>query len=132
LSRFCLHLCPGSDYFPAKTTLAKIVNLRRVATRNPLILLMTHIRNMAFADLGQVSGVLSKAFSRARAEEGYKSTYIPPEGWGIDPSKAKEHHEKNADILIEKALKEAHIEKPVLIKAQKQVDYVPDWKEELV
>jgi N6-L-threonylcarbamoyladenine synthase len=44
-----------------------------------------------------------------------KSTYIPPAGWGIDPSKAKEHHIKIADHLIEKALKEAHIEKPDLI-----------------
>jgi len=39
---------------------------------------MMHIRNMAFSDLAQASGILSKAFSKARAEEGYKSTYIPP------------------------------------------------------
>ena len=44
-----------------------------------------------------------------------KSTYVPPEGWGIDPTKAKEHHEKVADELVEKALREAHIEKPDLI-----------------
>ena len=44
-----------------------------------------------------------------------KDTYIPPKGWGIDPSKAKEHHIKVADKLIEKALKEAKIGKPDLI-----------------
>ena len=39
---------------------------------------MIQIRNMVSADLSQVSSVLSKAFSKARAEEGYKLTYIPP------------------------------------------------------
>ncbi len=44
-----------------------------------------------------------------------KSTYVPPKGWGIDPSKAKQHHEDVAELLIEKALREAHIKKPDLI-----------------
>ncbi|MCD6575905.1 MAG: bifunctional N(6)-L-threonylcarbamoyladenine synthase/serine/threonine protein kinase [Nanoarchaeota archaeon] len=44
-----------------------------------------------------------------------RNMYSPPKGWGIDPSKAKEHHEKVADKLIEKALEEAHIKKPDLI-----------------
>ncbi len=44
-----------------------------------------------------------------------KDTYIPPEGWGIDPTKAKEHHKKLADGLIQKALDEANVEKPDLV-----------------
>ncbi len=44
-----------------------------------------------------------------------KSHYKPPTSWGIDPTKAKEHHQKNADIVIKKAIKESHIEKPDLI-----------------
>ncbi|MCD6547678.1 MAG: N(6)-L-threonylcarbamoyladenine synthase Kae1 [Nanoarchaeota archaeon] len=44
-----------------------------------------------------------------------KSSYKPPKGWGIDPSKAKQHHEKVADKLIKKALKQAHIEKPDIV-----------------
>ncbi len=41
-----------------------------------------------------------------------KDMYKPPKGWGIDPKKAKEHHEKVADELISKALK---IGKPDLV-----------------
>ena len=44
-----------------------------------------------------------------------KSTYKPPKGWGIDPTKAKEHHEKIADSIIKKALDEAHIKKSAII-----------------
>lgn len=44
-----------------------------------------------------------------------KSTYKPPEGWGIDPSKAKEHHKMKADEIIKEAIKQAHIEKPDII-----------------
>lgn len=44
-----------------------------------------------------------------------KDMYIPQEGWGIDPTKAKEHHLKVADELIQKALAQAGITKPNLI-----------------
>ncbi len=44
-----------------------------------------------------------------------KSHYKPPKSWGIDPTKAREYHEKNADAVIKKAIKESHIKKPDLI-----------------
>lgn len=44
-----------------------------------------------------------------------RDTYKPPVGWGIDPSKAKEHHETVADLIIEKAMTDAHATKPDII-----------------
>jgi len=44
-----------------------------------------------------------------------KKMYIPPTGWGIEPAKAKEHHLKIADELIQEALTQADITKPDLI-----------------
>lgn len=36
--------------------------------------------------------------------------YRPPEGWGIHPAEAAQHHEQVKDSVLEKALKEANIE----------------------
>ena len=44
-----------------------------------------------------------------------KDMFKPPKGYGIEPSKAREHHERVSDNLIEKALSKADIEKPDLI-----------------
>ena len=44
-----------------------------------------------------------------------KDMYLPPKGWGIDPTKAKEHHIKLADKIIDDALKKAGIKKPDLL-----------------
>ncbi len=37
-------------------------------------------------------------------------TYRPPEGWGIEPMKAAQHHEEVAEKLLQKALKEAKVD----------------------
>jgi glycoprotease/Kae1 family metallohydrolase len=44
-----------------------------------------------------------------------KDMYKPPTGWGIDPSKAKQHHLDVADKIITEALRQAGIEKPDII-----------------
>jgi universal protein Kae1 len=44
-----------------------------------------------------------------------KDMYRPPSGWGIDPSKAKQHHIDVAERIISEALAIAKIEKPDLI-----------------
>ena len=36
--------------------------------------------------------------------------YRPPSGWGIEPIKAKKHHEEMKDKILERALKEANID----------------------
>jgi N6-L-threonylcarbamoyladenine synthase len=44
-----------------------------------------------------------------------RKIYQPPLGWGMDPTKVKEHHLQVADSVIQKALVAAKIEKPDLI-----------------
>jgi glycoprotease/Kae1 family metallohydrolase len=44
-----------------------------------------------------------------------KKVYQPPLGWGMDPSKVKEHHQQHADEVIQKAIAVAKIDKPDLI-----------------
>lgn len=38
-----------------------------------------------------------------------KDVYIPPQGWGIEPIKAAEHHEKVKETVLENALKKASL-----------------------
>lgn len=38
-----------------------------------------------------------------------KDTYVPPLGWGINPTEAKKHHEKVCEDVTNKALREAGI-----------------------
>jgi len=53
--------------------------------------------------------------SEGKVLSNIKDMYKPPAGWGIDPSKAKQHHIDVADEVISKSLVEAKIEKPDLI-----------------
>lgn len=53
--------------------------------------------------------------SKGKIFSNERKMYQPPLGWGLDPSKVKEHHVEFADQIIQAALQKAGIEKPDLI-----------------